>query len=231
MRQYGADGSWSQEGVILFDGRSADPLWRVPAAGGVRQPFVFEDGKPEGTPGTGWPEFLPDGKHFLYTLGDTTDMTLMVGSLDSKVSKPLFKTTSKVQYAEPGYLLFVREQTLVAQRFDLGSLSVEGEPVPLGEGLGAGDLGLASFSVSRNGVLVFRAGELTGTRLVWLDRSGKETPVLDAPADYRDTSLSPDGTKLTYDVADSGNARGDIWIRDLVARRVVALHVRRRRPT
>ncbi len=213
--QYGADGSWSQEGVILFDGRSADPLWRVPAAGGVRQPFVFEDGKPEGTPGTGWPEFLPDGKHFLYTLGGGTDMTLMVGSLDSKVSKLLFKTTSKVQYAEPGYLLFVREQTLVAQRFDIGSLSVEGEPVPLGEGLGAGDLGLASFSVSRNGVLVFRAGELTGTRLVWQDRSGKETPVLDAPADYRDTSLSPDGTKLTYDVADSGSARADIWIRDL----------------
>ena len=67
--------------------------------------------------------------------------------------------------------------------------------MPVGEGLGSGDLGLASFSVSRNGVLVFRAGELTGTRLVWLDRSGKETPVLDAPADYRDTSLSPDGTR------------------------------------
>ena len=124
MRQYGADGSWSHEGVILFDGRSADPLWRVPAAGGVRQPVVFEDGKPEGTPGAGWPEFLPDGKHFLYHgWAARTDMTLMVGSLDSKVSKTLFKTTSKVQYAEPGYLLFVREQTLVAQKFDVGSLT------------------------------------------------------------------------------------------------------------
>jgi WD40 repeat protein len=143
-------------------------------------------------------------------------MTLMVGTLDSTVSKTLFKTTSKVQYAEPGYLLFVREQTLVAQKFNVSSLTVEGEPVPLGEGLGSGDLGLASFSVSRNGVLVFRAGELTGTRLVWLDRSGKETPVLDAPADYRDTSLSPDGSRLTYDVSDNGGTRGDVWIRDLV---------------
>ena len=78
-----------------------------------------------------------------------------------------------------------------------------------------GDLGLASFSVSRNGVLVYRAGELTGTRLVWLDRSGKETPVMDAPADYRDTALSPDGTRLAYDIIDSANSRGDIWIRDL----------------
>ncbi len=211
----GADGSWSQEGVILLDGRSADPLWRIPAAGGVRQPLVFGEAKEGGTLGAGWPEFLPDGKHFLFTLGDAADMMLTVGTLDSTETKPLFKTTSRVQYAEPGYLLFVRERTLVAQKFDLASLTVEGEPVPIGEDLGSGELGLASFSVSRNNVLVFRAGELTGTRLVWVDRSGKETPVLDAPADYRDTSLSADGTRLTYDVSDGGNTRGDIWIRDL----------------
>ena len=76
-----------------------------------------------------------------------------------------------MQYAEPGYLLFVRERTLVAQKFDADSLTLEGEPVPLGEGLGVDDVGLASFSVSRNGVLAFRAGELPGTRLVWIDRS------------------------------------------------------------
>ena len=109
----------------------------------------------------------------------------------------------------------MRERTLVAQKFDLASQAVVGEPVPVGEGLGSGDLGLASFSVSRNGVLVYRAGELTGTRLVWLDRGGKETPVLDALADYRDTALSPDGTRMAYNIADSANSRGDIWIRDL----------------
>ncbi len=213
--QYGADGSWSQEGVILLDGRSADPLWRIPASGGVRQPLVFGEAKEGGTLGAGWPEFLPDGRHFLFTLGDSTDMMLTVGTLDSTETKPLFKTTSRVQYADPGYLLFVRERTLVAQKFDVASLTVEGEAVPIGEDLGSGELGLASFSVSRNNVLVFRAGELTGTRLVWVDRSGKETPVLDAPADYRDTSLSADGRRLTYDVSDGGNTRGDIWIRDL----------------
>ena len=212
---YGADGSWSPEGVILFDGRAADPLWRVSASGGVRQPLLFgTDTRATGTLGAGWPEFLPDGKHYLFTMGDS-DLTLMVGALDSKDTKTLFKTTSRVQYADPGYLLFVRERTLVAQKFDLASQAVVGEPMPVGEGLGSGDLGLASFSVSRNGVLVYRAGELTGTRLVWLDRSGKETPVLDALADYRDTALSPDGTRMAYNIADSANSRGDIWIRDL----------------
>lgn len=208
------DGSWGSAGVILIDGRAQDPIWRVSASGGVIQPVALEKDKPSGTPGTGWPEFLPDGKHFLYVEGLGTDLTLKVGHVDSGAVKTLFKTTSRVQYAEPGYLLFVREGTLVAQKFDTGSLAVEGEPVPLGEGLGTDTVGLASFSASQNGVLVFRGGELTGSRLVWVDRTGKETPILEAPADYRDTSLSPDGTRLAYDIGTG--AGGDLWIRDLV---------------
>ena len=102
---YGADGSWSPEGVILFDGRAADPLWRVAATGGTRQALLFgTDTREGGTLGAGWPEFLPDGKHYLFTMGDS-DLTLMVGALDSKDTKTLFKTTSRVQYADPGYLL------------------------------------------------------------------------------------------------------------------------------
>jgi Tol biopolymer transport system component len=141
-------------------------------------------------------------------------MTLMVGSLDTPSSAPLFTTTTRVQYVEPGYLLFVRERTLVAQKFDAGSQTLIGEPVPLGEDLALGALGLASFSASRNGVLVFQAGDLTGSRLVWVDRDGRETPMLDAPDEYRDTALSPDATRLTYDLF--SGAGGDLWIRDLV---------------
>ena len=210
----GADGSWSAEGVILYDGRATDPLMRVPATGGVSQPAVLEAGKSEGLPGAGWPEFLPDGRHFLYTLivPPSPEMMLSVGHIDSGTVKTLFKTTTRVQYVEPGYLLFVRDRTLVAQKFDARSLALDGEPVPLGEGLGSDDVGLASFSASRNGVLVYRGGDLAGSRLVWVDRSGKETPALEVPADYRDTSLSPDGRRLAYDIADGG---GDLWIRDL----------------
>jgi hypothetical protein len=188
---------------------------RVSAAGGVPQPVVFEQGKDKGTPGTGWPEFLPDGKHSLYTIVDPAlpEMMLAVGNIDAPMVKPLFKTTTRVQYASPGYLLFVRDRTLVAQRFDVKSQSLEGEPVPIGEGLGTDDVGLASFSVSKNGILVYRGGELVGSRLVWMDRTGRETPALNAPADYRDTSLSPDGTRLVYDVVDG--SKGDLWMRDL----------------
>jgi eukaryotic-like serine/threonine-protein kinase len=209
----GGDGSWSPEGVILFDGTVNDPLREVSAGGGVNKPVVLDEGKTSGTPGSGWPEFLPDGKHFLYTTG-TSELTLKVGLLGSTASKTLFTTTTRVQYAEPGYLVFVRDRTLVAQRFDPRSLTLQGDPVPLGEGLGTDTVGLASFSISRTGVLVYRGGELTGARLVWVDRNGKETAALDASGDYHDTWFSPDATKLVYDVGgDAGH--NDLWIRDM----------------
>src|SRR5678815_4506697 len=100
-----------------------------------------------------------------------------------------FKVTSRVLYTEPGYLLFVRENTLVAQKFDASSLKVQGDAVPLGEGLGVDSVGLASFSASRNGVLAFRAGEVSGRRLVWMDRAGKMTSAIENLGDYRDVTL------------------------------------------
>ncbi len=213
----GGDGSWSPAGVILFDGQITDPLRRVSAAGGIAEPVVLEDGRKEGTPGAGWPEFLPDGRHFLYTADDGAGgaMTLKVGDLDSSSVKTLFKTTTRVQYAEPGYLLYVRERTLVAQPFDARSLTVKGEPLPVGEDLVPGALGLASFSVSRNGVLVFRGGEQPGSRLIWVDRRGTETLAVEGAAGYGDAVLSPDGTRLAYDLTSTGQERADIWIRDL----------------
>ncbi len=211
----GSDGSWSAADVILFDGRGNDPIWRVPAAGGVAQAAVTDDAA-SGRKSAGWPEFLPDGRHYLFTsYGSDDAQTLMIGTLDTKDAAPLFKTTSRVLYADPGYLLYVREQTLVAHPFDARSLKVTGEPVPVGEGLGVDSVGLASFSVSRNGVLTYRAGDARGRRLLWMDRSGKGTPAIDVIGDYRDTAFSPDGKRLVFDASRTGNS-GDLWMRDLV---------------
>src|SRR5204863_7916942 len=125
----------------------------------------------------------------------------------------LFKTASMVQYVQPGYLLYVRDQMLVAQPFDAKSLRLEGEAVPIGQGLGVDNVGLASFSASRTGVLAFRGGELRGQRLVWLDRAGKETPLIDTSGDYRDTSISPDANRIADDSSSGG--KGHIWVRDV----------------
>jgi Tol biopolymer transport system component len=211
----GADGSWSSEGVILFDGRGTDPIWRVAAAGGVARPEV-EVGPDKGTSGAGWPEFLPGGRRFLYVVYGQSpeDRTLMIKTLGANDDREVLKTGSRVVYAPPGYLLYVREQTLVAQPFDAGSGQTTGEPVPLGEGLGVNNLGLASFSISGTGVLTYRAGAAEARQLLWFDRSGKDTPALEETGLYRDAWLSPDGKRLAFELA-KGTEAEDIWVRDL----------------
>ena len=211
----GSDGTWSPGGVILFDGTGADPIYRVPAVGGTRAEAVKPDAARKET-SVGWPEFLPDGRHYLYLLtGEKPeDSAYWVGSIDSNERTKLAPAQTLVTYAPPGYLLFVRDKTLVAQPFDAKALKMTGEPVPLAEKIGTDNVGLARFSVSRNGVLAYRTGE-TGGRLLWRDRAGRELETLGDPGDYANPALSPSGDRLAFNLTDSRNGKGDIWIRDL----------------
>ena len=209
-----SDGSWSPEGVILFDGTGSDPIYRVPASGGARTPWVELDAARKET-SVGWPEFLPDGKHFLFMASGekSEDTAYWVGTIDSKERRKLAPAQTLVTYA-PGYLLFVRDRTLVAQPFDAKALKTTGEPTPLAEQIGTDDVGLARFSVSRNGVLAYRTGE-TGGRLLWRDRSGKELESLGGPASYGNPVLSPSGDRIAFGIIDSRSAKTDIWVRDV----------------
>ncbi len=211
----GSDGTWSPEGVILFDGTGPQPIRRVAAAGGTAVEAVKPDAsRKERT--LGWPEFLPDGRHFLYmaTGEKPEDTVYRIGSLDSTESKALASAQTLVSYAPPGYLLFVRDRTLVAQPFDAKAMKTTGEPTPLAEQIGTDSVGLARFSVSRNGTLVYRTGE-TGNRFVWADRSGKEGEAVSDPGDSRNPAFAPDGDRLAYDRADPRRGKTDVWVRDL----------------
>ncbi len=212
----GADGTWAPDGVILFDGTGPDPIQRVPASGGVPTVMV----KPEASRKEvqiGWPEVLPDGRHFLYmAMGQkATESLYRIASLDGKENRPFAPAQSMVTYVEPGYLLFLRDRTLVAQPFDAKALKTKGEPIPLAEKVGTDNVGLGRFSVSREGTLAYRTGEITD-RLVWVDRSGKEIETAGDPAQYFNPDLSPDGRRLAFDIVDARTARDDIWVRDLV---------------
>ena len=164
----------------------------------------------------GWPEFLPDGRHYIYMVisQKPEDNSYRMGSLDSSETKPFAPAQTMLAYAPPGYLLFVKDRTLMAQRFDAKAMKTSGEPVPLAEQIGTDAVGLARFSVSRDGVLAYRTGE-SGNRMLWMDRSGKELETLGEPAEHQDPYLSPAGDRLAYDVADLRSGKNDIWIRDL----------------
>jgi Tol biopolymer transport system component len=211
----GADGSWSSEGVILFDGTGTDPIYRVSAAGGTPVAAAKVEASRKETQ-VGWPEFLPDGRHFLYmaTGQKAEDNAYRIGSLDSAESKLLAPAQTLVSYAPPGYLLFVRDKTLVAQPFDAKALKTTGEPIPLAEHIGTDSVGLARFSVSRDGTLVYRTGE-SGDKILWVDRSGKEGEAVGDPGDYHNPAFAPGGDRLAFDLADPRSGNRDIWVRDL----------------
>src|SRR5262249_14273652 len=122
-----------------------------------------------------FPQFLPDGHHFIYLLrtGHHEKSGIYVASLDSKERKHLIVADRMAMFSPPGYLLFIKEGTLFAQSFDLKKLELSGEPFPLADNVIADPyaLGTAVFSVSQNGVLAFRSGSLN-SRLIWLDRAG-----------------------------------------------------------
>ena len=211
----GADGSWSPEGVILFDGTANDPIYRISAAGGVPVVAVKPDAARKETQ-VAWPEFLPDGRHYLYMASGQKpeENAYRIGSLDSKESKPLMPAQTLVAYAPPGYLLFVRDKTLVAQRFDAKAQKTLGEPVPLAEQIGTDSVGLARFSVSREGTLAYRTGE-SGSRLLWVDRTGKEIETAGDPGEIGNPALSPAGDRLAFGLVDPRSGKASIWIRDL----------------
>jgi eukaryotic-like serine/threonine-protein kinase len=211
----GSDGTWSPQGVILFDGTGADPIHRVPAAGGTKAAEVgLDKGRHETS--VGWPEFLPDGRHYLYlvTTEKAEDNAYWIGSIDSKERKKLAPAQTLVTYSPPGYLLFARDRTLVAQPFDAKALETRGEPIPLAEKIGTDNVGLARFSVSRNGVLVYRTAQSAG-RLLWRDRTGRELESPGDPGVYNNPAISPTGDRVAYNLGDPRTGKQDIWVRDL----------------
>jgi serine/threonine protein kinase/Tol biopolymer transport system component len=211
----GRGGSWGTDGTILFAGLSG-PIFRVPASGGTPQQVTKLD-ESLSQFSHRWAQFLPDGIHFLF-FGQATasgNSTIYIGSLDGGAPKVLLRNESNAIYAPPGYLLFVRQGTLVAQRFDANRLQLMGDAAPLAEHEAVdSSLRRGDFSVSENGILVYASGALSEGRLLWFDRNGKQLGGTGAVDAYGFPRISPDGRKLAVSKV-SGPSSSTIWILDL----------------
>jgi serine/threonine protein kinase/Tol biopolymer transport system component len=213
-------GSWSRDGVIIFSKRGGTGgLYRVPATGGEAVAVTTPDAARKEI-SHAWPYFLPDGRHFLFLARSTQQENdaICVGSLDSKETKRLLSADSSMAYAPPGYLLYVRENTLMAQPFDAERLELTGEPFPVAREVAANQSNARGmFSVSPGGVLAFRSGSVISNQLSWFDRSGKRLEIISSqPARGFTPRLSPDEKRVAIDRTDPqtpGNS--DIWLLDL----------------
>jgi serine/threonine protein kinase len=202
-----AGGSWNRDGTILL-GDPAGGLIRASAAGGGVAPLTAPD-RAQQEMGHILPQFLPDGRRFLFTVLPTNVVRL--GSLDSPAQSDLLTVGTHALYAPPGYLLYAREGTLMARRFDAASATVIGDPVPIADGVRLFNGMYGLFSTSASGVLVYERGETAdGGTPVWVDRNGRTSPAV--PEGFDNAlfpRLSPDGRRLAV-IRD-----GDVWVQDL----------------
>ena len=203
-------GTWGRDGIIVFAPNNIGPLFRVSAAGGEPAPVTRLQ---TGQRSHRLPSFLPDGRHFVFFAAATGTPGIFLGSLDSEETKRLQAADSNAIYAPPGYLLFVRQGTLLAQAFDARKLELAGEPFPIAERVASDPAnGVAAFSVSDNGVLTYRQGTAIGEgmQLAWFDRQGKQIESIGEPDPYRGVDVSPDGLRVAAHRHEG--LGGDIWL-------------------
>jgi serine/threonine protein kinase len=210
--------SWNRDGVILF---SAGVLMRISEAGGMPTPVTAIDPSAANREHHGRPFFLPDGRHFLYARNTDDPVTTgtYVGDLTAKpemqATHRLLDSSFSAVYVPPraggpGHLLFLREDTLVAQPFDVDRLELQGEPASIAEDISHNESTFAAFSASTNGVLAFRTGQRGNSRYLWYDRSGKPLGPASDPGTYFEMNLAPDGSRAALGPAGSN----DIWLLD-----------------
>src|SRR5437867_8331076 len=208
-----AGGTWNRDGVIVFV-RLADGLYSIPATGGTPMRVTTFD-KSRNEIVHVWPYFLPDGRHFLYLArsSQVDKSAIFVGSLDSKERKLLLNADSSMAYAPPGYLLFARQQTLMAQAFNADKLQLTGEAVPVAERIGRYlSTARALFSVSETGVLVHRSQGREDSQLVWFDRAGRQLATIGPPGTFAVIRLSPDEKRIALQRVDDEKGTYDIWL-------------------
>jgi Tol biopolymer transport system component len=215
-------GSRGPDGTILFAPDIGVSVHSVSAAGGTPIPVLQLDTSMSETTQR-WPQFLPDGRHFLFFSRSPQNATY-VGLLGSSERMLVLKNESNAAFAPPGYLLYVRNHTLMVQPFDTKRLELTGTAVAIAEHVpvnGATQLGL--FSASENGVLSIQAGAGKVSQPVWVDRSGKVLTEIAQPAVFDNLRVSPNGEKIAVVIRDPLETMTSTWMYDSSGQRKTRL--------
>jgi Tol biopolymer transport system component len=213
-------GSWNAEGTIVFG--SSKGLFRVSAQGGKPEVLTTLDASETGHY---WPHFLPGGRRYLYLAwsAEAGKRTLFGGELGSKDKINIVPAESMAVYVDSGFLLFRRENTVVAQPFDAKGFKLSGEPVRVADAITFNaSNGRGSFSAS-SGVLAYFYSSTVFTgpaansiddldrQLVWADRTAQPTEIPGPRRRYRGLALAPDGSQRIA-VHSHDGAGGDIFV-------------------
>ena len=209
-------GTWSADGIILFAVHAGERLYRISSAGGSLTRVMLDQANGESS----WPDFLPDGRHFVYH-GRRQQPGIYLARLDSPKTRLLATDYISAEYA-PGHLLLLTggaqsetSGTLMAQPFDTTSLRLAGEATPLAESVAIRpQFARGVFSVSDTGTVMYGTSRHQVTQLVWLDRNGRTVGTATNPGRYQRAALSRDEKTVAVEVLDPHMETPDIWLLD-----------------
>jgi serine/threonine protein kinase/Tol biopolymer transport system component len=229
-------GAWGVDGFIVFARNIEDGLYRVQVSGGAVTPVTTLN-RDRRENAHRWPQFLPDGRRLLFFVrsADQEHQGIYVGTPGSNDWKLVLRTPLSALVASrpkrsafqllsseaDAYLLFMREQTVLAQPFDLGRLELGGEPTPIAESVGTA-MNRGMFSVAGNSTLAYRVQAGDTQRPSWFDRTGKPLGYIASP-DGGSARLSPDAGQIAFNRVDPQRGAGDIWLEDVARRTVTRL--------
>jgi len=210
----GRGGTWNADGLILFAPTAVGALSTVQASGGGVAEVTHVD-RPRQLSHR-FPQFLPDGRQFLFFVqGPPDTQGVYLGTLDSRQAQRLTPADVAGTYLPSGWLLYMRQGTLVGRRFNATPGELTGDPITVADNVGLDVSNSSSaFSVSRDGIVAYRSIGTGRRQLTWFDRAGNAIGTL-GPRDENELvapSLSPDGRRVAAHRTVQGNT--DIWIFD-----------------
>jgi len=208
-------GSWGADDTILFT-TGINPIFSVSSAGGTVTPVTSLD-KSTQEQTHRWPQFLPDGRHFLFLVQrvPAEQSGVYAGSVDGKPPKLLIRSNANAVYARPGYLLWVDGDALLGQAFDAERLRLNGQPFTVAEQVGRSTAFQIAASASRTGTLAYSGAILRLGNLTWFDHNGIPLGSAGPEGDSVDFRISPDDKRVAVSVADRKAGHPDIWLTDL----------------
>jgi serine/threonine protein kinase len=209
--------SWADDGTIYYAKSFFSGLYAVPAGGGQPKQ-VTQTGSSSEDRSHLWPKVLPGNSGLIFTVWSGksfNEAKIEALSFASGKRKVLIEDGTDARYLPSGYLAYVHNGTLFVVGFDPKRLEIKGTPVPAIEGVmtGASDGG-AVFAISSDGTLVFQPGTFSARQrnLVWMDRTGKSTNIMEELKPYAFPNISPDGKQIALTLEGSSY---DVWVYDL----------------
>jgi Tol biopolymer transport system component len=218
----GGGATWSSGGAILFAPGQEGGLSRIASSGGKPQP-VLKPNAQKSESAFLWPQFLPDGKHFVFFLQTNLPETsgVAVGSLDPPSYRFLFQSDSNAVYSTTagahqssnGYLLFIQDRNLMGQEFNPSKQELVGQSNLLAPEIGLiSSLSLAPLSVSGNAMLTYQKVDEPTRQLVWMERSGRPIRTVGDAGKWGPPRISPDGHRVAAGKMGADGRNSDLWL-------------------